>query len=313
MRQVTTSWQALQEGDSVEIIAPASRCSESELKSAIQSVRDMGLVPIMPDDIFEERHPLFSTGDQKRFEFLKAAFNRKESKALWCLRGGYGSIRLLPLLAKLKRPKKVKIVIGLSDISTLHNFLNQKWKWPTLHGPMLGTFAERGDEEKEEILDVLFGRVDEVRFPGLIPMNVAAKKNKKITGPITGGNLMTVQSSQGTKSEFHAKNAIVFLEEVSERGYRVDRLLVSLQQSGYFSKAKAVVLGDFLGGNEPDGQNFVNDVLNQFAYETKIPVLKGLQSGHGPLRRTVPFATKAVLDLGQGSLTAETNGYFWKP
>lgn len=309
---MTTSWQALQEGDSVEVIAPASRCSEAELKSAIQSVRDLGLVPVMPEDIFGETHPLFSTSDKRRFNFLKEAINRKNTKAIWCLRGGYGAIRLLPELSKLKRPKHVKILIGLSDISTLHNFFNQKWKWPTLHGPMLGTFAERGDEEKQEILDVLFGRVEEVRFPGLIPMNVQAKKTKKITGPVTGGNLMTVQSSQGTKNEFHAKNAIVFLEEVNERGYRVDRLLVSLQQSGYFQKAKAVVFGDFLGGNEPDGQNFVNDVLNQFAYESKIPVLKGLQSGHGVLRRTVPFATKAVLDLGKGSLTAETNGYFWK-
>ena len=309
---MTTSWQALQEGDSVELVAPASRCSDEELQSAIRTVRELNLNPIIPDDIFAERHPLFSTKDERRFQFLKDAINRKESKAIWCLRGGYGCIRLLPALSKLKKPKKPKLLIGLSDISTLHNFFNQKWKWPTLHGPMLGTFAGRSPEERKEILDVIFGRIDEVRFPGLIPMNIAAMKDKKITGPVTGGNLMTIQSSQGTKSEFHAKNAIVFLEEVSERGYRVDRLFVSLQQSGYFAKAKAVVFGDFLGGNEPDGQNFVGDVLNQFAYESKIPVFRGLPSGHGPLRRTVPFATKAVLDMGQGSLTAKTNGFFWK-
>ena len=309
---MASAWQSLKEGDSVEIIAPASRCSDDELHSAIRSVREMGLKPIIPDDIFGERHPLFSSKDERRFKFLQDALYRKGSKAIWCLRGGYGCIRLLPALSKLKKPAKTKLLIGLSDISTLHNFINQKWKWPSLHGPMLGTFSQRVPEEQQEILDVLFGRVEELRFPGLIPLNVAAKKNKNILGPITGGNLMTVQSSQGTKCEFHANKAIVFLEEVNERGYRVDRLLVSLRQSGYFNHAKAILLGDFLGGNEPDGQNFVNDVLNEFAYEMKVPVLKGLPSGHGPLRRTLPFATKAVLDLGQGSLAVKANGFYWK-
>ncbi len=305
-------WKPLSKGDIVEIVAPASRCSDSELKSAIGSVEAMGLIPRLPDDVFGERHPIFSSTDATRFKYLKEALTRKDSKAVWCLRGGYGSIRLLPQLAKLKKPKSPKLVVGLSDISTLHNFLNQKWKWPTLHGPMLGTFAERTEVEQKEILDVVFGRKDKVVFENLVPMNKAAEKKKSLSGPVTGGNLMTVQSSQGTPWAFHAKGAIIFLEEVNERGYRIDRLFVSLIQSGYFKNAKAVVLGDFLGGNEPDGQNFVEDVLKQIASELKIPVLKGLKSGHGALRRTVPFATKAKLELGKRSLAVETNGFFWK-
>jgi len=306
------AWEPLKKGDVVEIVAPASRCSEQELKSAIATVESLGLVPRCSDEIFSNRHPIFSNTDEERFRFLKQALYHKDSKAIWCLRGGYGSIRILPYLAKLKKPKKVKILIGLSDISILHNFLNQKWSWPTLHAPMLGTFSERTTEEQNEIIDVIFGRTEQLEFQQLIPMNKAAHGKKQIVGPLTGGNLMTVQSSQGTPWAFHAKNAIVFLEEINERGYRIDRLFVSLIQSGYFKKSKAVILGDFLGGDEPDGQNFVADVLNLFASEIKIPVLRGLPSGHGALRRTVPFATKAKLDLNSQTLKVDTNRFFWR-
>jgi muramoyltetrapeptide carboxypeptidase len=175
---------------------------------------------------------------------------------------------------------------------------------------MLGTFSTRTEEEKKEILDVAFGRVERLTFENLIPMNAAARGKKRITAPVTGGNLMTVQSSQGTPWAFHARGSVIFLEEVNERGYRIDRLLVSLRQSGYFDKAKAVVFGDFLGGDEPDGQNFVGPVLESFARETKIPVLRGLPSGHGSLRRTLPLATKSVLDLSRSTLIVETNVYF---
>lgn len=305
------SWEVLKKGDIVEVVAPASQCSDDELKSAMDAVKSMGLIPRLPEHVFGE-HPIFSHDDKHRFEFLKSALLSKDSKAIWCLRGGYGSIRLLPLLAKLKKPKAPKLFVGLSDISTLHNFLNQNWKWPTIHGPMLGTFSQRSLEERKEIIDLVFGKNEEVVFRDLQPLNSFAEKKKKIVGPVTGGNLMTVQSSQGTPWEFHAKNAIVFLEEVNERGYRLDRLLVSLQQSGYFKKATAVVLGDFLGGDEADGENFVEVVIQQFAKEVKIPVLRGLKSGHGPLRRPVPFATKAKLSLEERSLKVDTNKYFWK-
>ncbi len=304
-------WVPLSKGDIVEIVAPASQCSVSELHSAIASVEAMGLEPRMPKNIFTDDHAFFSNTDQNRFQFLKQALLRRDSKVVWCLRGGYGSIRLLPLLAKVKKPKTPKLVIGLSDISTLHNFLVQNWKWPTIHGPMLGTFAQRSEEERGEILDLIFGRLDKIKFERLQPMNAAAKKSKRIQGPIVGGNLMTLQSSQGTPWEFHADNSIVFLEEINERGYRLDRLLVSLVQAGYFKKAKAIVLGDFLGGSEPDGENYVEEVLEQFASEVKIPVLKGLKSGHGNLRRPVPFGTKSVLQTGsQCLLTADANGFF---
>ncbi len=304
------SWDYIKKGDVVEIVAPASRCSDEELQSAVESVESLGLAPRLPKNIFSDRHPIFSGSDKTRFEFLKSALMAKDSKIVWCLRGGYGSIRLLPWLAKMKRPSKTKLLLGLSDISTLHNFINQKWKWPSIHGPMLGTFSQRSEEETREITDVIFGRVNQLVFEDLIPMNKAAEKKGRITAPIVGGNLMTVQSSQGTDWAFHARNSMVFLEEINERGYRLDRLLVSLQQAEYFKKAKAIVLGDFLGGDEPDGQNFVNAVLYQFAQDMKIPVLKGLKSGHGSLRRPIPFATKAVLDLKANTLVADANKFF---
>ncbi|MGE3973796.1 MAG: LD-carboxypeptidase [Bdellovibrionales bacterium] len=292
------AWSALVPGDIVDLVAPASSCSQEELESAMESVKQLGLIPRLPESIFDDDEPLFSTSDKKRFEYLKRALLARDSKAIWCLRGGYGSLRILPALSKLAKPKTQKLFIGLSDITSLHIFLNQKWRWKTIHGPMLGTFSQRINTEQHEIADVVFGRIDEISFLHLEPLNAAAKKKKKITGVVRGGNLLTVQGAQGTPWNLNAKNSILFFEEVNERGYRNDRMFSSLIQSGLFKNAKAVVLGDFIGGNEPDGQNYVNHVIQDFASQLKIPVLRGIRSGHGDLRRPVPFNTNSVLKTG---------------
>jgi muramoyltetrapeptide carboxypeptidase len=300
------TWSALQPGDIVEVIAPAWKCKQEELEGAIEYVKELGLVPRVPPNLFDEREPVFSNTDKNRFDHLKRALLTKDSKAIWCLRGGYGSHRLLPALSKVSRPQNQKLFIGLSDITSLHIFLTQKWGWKTVHGPMLGSLKTRPPAEQNEINDLVFGRLDEIHFKNLKPLNASAKKKKSISGPVRGGNLLTIQGAQGTPWNLQSRGAIVFFEEVNERGYRNDRMLISLMQADFFKYAKAVVLGDFIGGDEPDGRILVDHVISDFASQVKIPVLQGIKSGHGPLRRPVPFNTPAILKTGlDGTLICE--------
>ena len=218
---------------------------------------------------------------------------------MWCIRGGYGAIRLVGPLLRLKPPRRRKLFIGYSDATTLHYLLNQHWKWPSLHGPLLdrlGSGTVRADE-LEELQAALFGELGQTTFSGLTPLNAAARSRKTLVSKVFGGNLTVLQTIVGTALE-HRPRAILFLEDVGERGYRVDRMLQHLSQAGVFRSVRAVVFGAFVGGRESDGRTLVPAVLERFAREQRFPVLMGMQAGHGEHQRPVFFGTRATLACG---------------
>jgi muramoyltetrapeptide carboxypeptidase len=295
-------WPALQVGDTVDVIAPGFACTPEVLTQALHFLASWGLEGRVSRKIFS-RDVLCSSDDTSRMRQLKEALLARDSKAVWCLRGGYGSIRLVPELVKIKRPPgPPKLFIGLSDLSTIHIFLNQVWGWPTVHGPLLDRFA-KGEVKPafaREMKSVIFGEVAKIEFKTLKPLNAAAKKPGKIRAEITGGNLITLQSSIGTKAEWETSGKILFFEDIGERGYRIDRVLEQFRQLGLFDRARAVVFGTFTGGLEADGTTKIPAVLKRFAQSVRIPVLSGIDSGHGPVQRPVPFGTESTLFLGDG-------------
>ena len=146
--------------------APGFAAKRSEIAKAIKKIKSWGLKPRIPQDLIG-KDILCANTDAVRFRHLKNALTAKDSKVIWCLRGGYGSIRLLPQLNKLKKPKHKKIILGYSDITSLHAFVMSRWKWEVLHGPLVDSLVEnRTLPEHEQLLrDVLFARKKElVRF-----------------------------------------------------------------------------------------------------------------------------------------------------
>ncbi len=303
MPKQLSKWLPLEAGDIVDIVAPGSSCKMESLEKGLEVLRSWGLKPRMPKNIFGA-DVICANSDEERFKQLKTALTSEDSVGIWCVRGGYGANRLIPQLAKLKRPPgPPKLFIGYSDITTLHVFLNEKWGWPTIHGPMIDRIG-RGlilEPQLKELRSLFFGETSEVEFKNLKPLNDLAHRAKTIKAPVTGGNLMTLQGSIGSKAPWVSAGSIVFLEEIDERGYRVDRILEHLDQTGHFAKAKAIILGDFLGGDEPDGTNRVWPVVERWATLQKIPVLRGVGAGHGDLQRPVPFSTSATLTTGAKS------------
>lgn len=285
----------LEPGDSVELVAPAARCSD-ELLFKLKSLLELwGLKCILPDDIFG-KDLLCANSDEARFNFFKNAIEREETKAIICARGGYGSMRIIPQLLHLKKPKTPKLFVGMSDITALHLFLMQQWHWPVLHaGLALDKFSE---ESIAAVKSVMFGEVKNVNFAGKALNNVTPQNNI-IESELTGGNLCLVQSGLGTSWQIETKNKIIFLEEVNERGYRVDRMFEQLRQAHVFRDAKAIVFGDFMEGKEPDGSNLVTPVLERFALTCDIPVIKIEGVGHGRTSLPLPMGTPTKIELGK--------------
>lgn len=126
---------ALNEGDVIDLVSPGFKPSREEFRGAIEGLRSLGFKPRWSKDIFGP-DILSANSDAKRLKDLYRALTARDSKAVWCLRGGYGSIRLLPGLSNLKKPAQAKIFVGLSDITSLHLFLNQRWGWSTYHASL---------------------------------------------------------------------------------------------------------------------------------------------------------------------------------
>jgi muramoyltetrapeptide carboxypeptidase len=288
----------LQPADVVEVVAPGSRCSDESLKGGLEFLRRLGLKPRLPRSLFGA-DLLCASSDRVRFEHLKRALYAPDSRCLWCVRGGYGAIRLVERLLELPPPPRPKLLIGYSDATTLHYLFNHHWKWPSLHGPLLDRLGSGGAlaQDVDELKAVLFGTRREVEFAGLTPLNSAARSRRVVASRVFGGNLTVLQTTLGTGLQRRPRQ-ILFLEDVGERGYRVDRMLQHLAQAGTLRNLKAVVFGTFIGGQEPDGRMLVPQVLQRFAREQPFPVLTGVDAGHGERQRPLFFNTRAELHCG---------------
>lgn len=290
----------LQAGDIVDVIAPGWATPPESLIEVQNFLKKWKLIARIPKDIFEP-HFLGSNTAATRFAHLEKALKAKDSKVIWCIRGGYGCIHLLPYLQKMRKPQTKKLLIGISDITSLHSYFNHVLKWPSLHGPLLDRLAQNlvAPEQLRELEKIVFGKTGQIKFEKLIPMNKAALVSRQIQSTVVGGNLIVFQSLIGTGFQVSLKNKIFFIEDIGERAYRIDRALNHLQQSADLTSAAALVFGDFMGGEEKDGQNHISELMQIWADRLKIPVLKGLPAGHGSIQRPVPFFTKAQLQLGR--------------
>lgn len=295
----------LNTNDSVEIIAPASRCSDEELQQLIQLLESWKLKCLVKKDIFSSDDLLCANTDEIRFQHLANSLSNPEIKAVFCARGGYGSMRLLKKLEDLNSPVNPKIVIGMSDLTSLKLFLHKHWNWPTIHaGISPGKYSH---ESLAAVRTLLFGERSNIIFSNLQPLNYHARQQHSIESQITGGNLTLVQSGIGTSWQIDAKDKIILLEEIGERGYRVDRMLEHLLQAGIFNEVKAVLFADFIEGDEPNKTCLIPAVLERFAQTANFPVLQLNGVGHASTNFPVPFGTPVQLLLGdQAQLICES-------
>lgn len=262
----------------------------------------MATNPKIPSDLFGP-DLLCANSDEERFRQLKAALFNTDSQAIWCLRGGYGCTRLNPYLQKLTAPEKCKLFIGFSDITALHLFLQQKWHWQTLHGPTLNQVTHHliPSENIIELKKIIFGQLPELKY--FLKPYQKPNSFDLIQAPITGGSLSLVQTSLGTEWQIETNNKILFLEDVNEAAYRIDRMLQQLQQSGTLNHIKALLFGDFTFAIKPEEEKKIQAVLERFAKEQNFPVLQCADIGHGKQNRCLPLGIPALLDLNKNQLT----------
>ncbi|WP_342219848.1 LD-carboxypeptidase [Rickettsiella endosymbiont of Miltochrista miniata] len=302
-------WQTLKKNFVIDIIAPASGVTDTAILEKLKSLlKSWQLTPRISSELFGP-DLLCANSDEKRFQQLKEALINTDSQAIWCLRGGYGCTRLIPHLLKLSPPEQCKLFIGFSDITALHLFLQQKWRWQTLHGPTLNQVVHHLIEEENinELKKVIFGQLPELIYL-LTPYHKPINTFDSTQAPLTGGSLSLVQTSLGTDWQIETKDKILFLEDVNEVAYRIDRMLQHLQQSGILTHVKAILFGDFTFPTKLEEKKKIQAVLERFAKQQNFPVLRCPDIGHGKKNRCLPFGTPAYLDLNKNQLTIKITG-----
>ena len=185
-------------GDVIDVVAPASACSPEALAAGVAVLEGWGFRPRVPPGLFE-RSGIVAAPDASRHRALGRALRSADSRVVWCVRGGYGSQRLLPRLAREAVPAPRKLLVGFSDLTALHVFINQHWGWPTLHAATLADLGSGRLSQRSlgELRRMVAGRTS--RFSvRLRPLNPAARRARLVGGGLVGGNLKTIQALVGT-------------------------------------------------------------------------------------------------------------------
>lgn len=289
----------LQKGDSVAIIAPASPSDKNLIDKCITSLNELGLKVVVGESCLSE-HGFLSGTDDIRANDINCMFADKNIKGIFALRGGYGCARLLNLIDFKLIKKNPKIFVGYSDITALHIAINQKSKLITYHGPMISTELIKGLDEytADYYQKFIFGyeKVEELVNPE--EDNLEIINTGIATGQLVGGNLSLICSSLGTKYEINTKNKILFLEEVEEVPYKVDRMLIHLKQSGKLKDANGIILGAFTNCIAPNNKKSLSlqEVFNEIILPLKKPTISNLVCGHCLPTLTLPLGAKVLID-----------------
>jgi muramoyltetrapeptide carboxypeptidase len=285
---------ALRPGDTVGIAAPGSPFDQEAFEAGVGVLESMGLNVKIPDSLFK-RERYLAGSDAERAAQLMDLFGDQTVRAIFCARGGFGSMRLLPLLHLEKIRRQPKILVGFSDVTALLLTLYEKCGLVTFHGPMVTTLGKGSQRPSSALMAALSGKGSLV----LQPSRPVVLHPGQGSGPVIGGNLTTLSHLLGTPFEPVFQGNILFLEDRGEAPYRIDRMLSQLHLGGHFDHVAGVMLGAFEGCGSIEE---VYCIIKRVFQNRSVPILAGFDIGHGTGNMPLPLGLQADLDTKEGRL-----------
>ena len=284
-------------GNTIGIIAPASPFDEDRFEAGLKVIRGLGFEVFVAEAV-RERTGYLAGADRQRARLINDLFADPGICAIWCARGGYGSMRCLPFIDYARIRENPKILIGASDATALLTSVYSRCGMPVVHGPMVVSLAD-ADELTRRSARRLF-ESDAAAVIAADPPTVIRAGSAR--GPLLGGNLTTLAHLIGTAFEPDFAGHLLFLEDIGEAPYRIDRMLMQMKMAGKLSSVAGLVLGRFSDcGRTEDILGIVEAICGDLG----IPILAGIPAGHGLPNMMVPMGVAAELDTDAGRISCE--------
>lgn len=277
--------KSLKKGDKIAVISPAGSVDASQLEKGIEMIKSRGFEPILGEHLYTK----FSNGynyagtEKERIKDINWALNDTEVKAVWASRGGYGCQHLIQHLKLKNFTENPKWYIGYSDNTVIQSYLLKKG-FASIHGQTIKTSSFGVTEESYDLIfDILKGKKPKYSLE-----SHQFNKEGNIEGELVGGNLALIYALLGTKYSFDFKDKILFIEDIGENFYALDRMIMTLELAGVFNKIKGLIVGGMTNmGDEKENKSY-KESFDEFAYKLisdriskyKFPVIFGFPNGH---------------------------------
>ncbi len=277
----------LKPGDTLGVAAPAGPFDIDSFQQGMQVLRDMGFRLEIPEGVYK-RNGFLAGADNERATILNRLFADPDVRGIICARGGYGSTRLEPFLDWELIRANPKVFMGFSDITVLHHLIVTRGCLATFHGPMGTTLAQAPEDTRQAFMRAL--TVAE-------PITINAGTGGVVRpgegrGPVAGGNLAMICHLLGTPLQPDFSGCLLFMEEVNEAPYRIDRMLQQMKLAGCFRSVRGIFFGDFVDCGAKDT---IEAIISEWFADSAFPVLTGFAIGHGRRNLTLPMGLTAQL------------------
>ncbi len=299
----------LSKGSTIAVVAPGFTFQKDKFENGIKTLREhYGFKVVYQDSIFD-RDGYFAGTDERRLNEMYHWMTSENVDAIIGARGGYGCTRIYPeLISKLKKVKnlKPKVIYGYSDLTTFLNGFYQDLNWTTFHGPVVvsqifqntNNSLDRESFEQNLLSDT---KPESITHPDMITLSPG-----KVKAPLVGGCLSLVSASIGTSFQLNTKNKILFIEDVGERPYRIDRMLIQCEQAGLFNDVSGIIFGEYTNCNPPtvaefghetfDVKTVIVEFMKRITKKRKIPIVYNFPAGHGSPQCTLAIGTTVEID-----------------
>ncbi len=290
----------LQPNDRIRLVAPASPFDVKLMQAGREVIRKLGFEPLVDRAEFQ-RGGYLAGGDRDRARRLTEAFLEEDTAAVWCIRGGYGTGRLLPLLDPAAIRARPKLFIGFSDITALlMGFSSPARGFVSIHGPVVTQLST----QTRISLSWLRRLLTDPELRGPMPLGkLRTIRGGRAEGPLLGGNMATLASLVGTPHFPSLRGSVLFLEDTGEAAYELDRLFLQLHSSGSLEGIRGLLIGS-LEGCKPSGTRPIapRTALEGLSREFGVPCLSGAQAGHQRRNMALPMGARVLLDADRGTL-----------
>ena len=302
--------KGLREGATVAVTAPASGINPGDATKNISLLKSLGLNVIVGQALYKKNGYLSAPDEERAAEFMEFV-ERKDIDCIMCARGGYGVMRILPLLDFDTIKKNPKIIVGYSDITALLIAITNRSELVTYHGPVAS--SEFDSYTTDQFIKTLFAKQNIQEKTLSVTDSIYTISGGTAVGRLVGGNLSMIVSTLGTPYEIDTREAILFLEEIEEEPYKIDRMLTQLWLAGKLQTCRGFAIGQFKNCERSSRngnatlKTSLRQVLNARIGSLEVPAVYGLPFGHVRSKMTLPLGILAELNADKKTLSFVEN------